>query len=127
VVWVYFCVVGPPGDILWLCHSPDVFRGEKFCDGGCVRILIYGINYAHEDTELGQLAKAHPDVLEICPPDDVNALVQLIAAATEAGKEARAFNAKARQYAEEFLDRNRVLTVFAEEIERIARPGDQRQ
>jgi len=87
----------------------------------------HAIVTANEDTELGQLSKAHPGVLELCPPEDVNALAQLISAATEAGKEARVFNAKARQYAEDYLDRDKILAVFAEELERVVQSGDQRQ
>jgi len=79
----------------------------------------HAIVTANEDTELGQLAKAHPGVLEICPPEDVNALVRLIANATKMDKEAGVFNAKARQYAEDYLDRDGVLTTFAEGLERL--------
>jgi len=87
----------------------------------------YAIVTANEDTELGRLAKAHPGVFETCPPEDADTLARLIGAAAKTGREASVFNAKARQYAEDYLDRDKILAVFAEEAERVVRSGDQRQ
>jgi len=106
-------------------HAADLVMPSKLTN--ILAVGGHAIVTANEDTELGQLAKAHPGVLELCPPEDVNALAQLISAATEAGKEARVFNAKARQYAEDYLDRDKILAVFAVEAERVVRSGDQRQ
>jgi len=106
-------------------HAADLVMPSKLTN--ILSVGGHAIVTANKDTELGQLSKAHPDVLELCPPEDVNALAQLIGVATEAGKEARVFNAKARQYAEDYLDRDKILAVFAVEAERVVRSGDQRQ
>jgi len=97
-------------------HAADLVMPSKLTN--ILSVGGHAIVTANEDTELGQLAKAHPGVLELCPPEDVNTLAQLISAATEAGKEARVFNAKARQYAEDYLDRDRILASFTDELER---------
>jgi len=100
-------------------HAADLVMPSKLTN--ILAVGGHAIVTANEETELGQLAKVHPGVLEIYPPEDVNVLVQWVGA--EAGREVRVFNAKARQYAEEFLDRDSVLTAFAKELESLVVGG----
>ena len=106
-------------------HAADLVMPSKLTN--ILAVGGYAIVTAKEDTELGQLARAHPGVFETCPPDDADTLARLIGAAAEAGRETGIFNATARQYAENYLDRGKILTSFEAEVEDIVRSGDQGQ
>jgi len=106
-------------------HAADLVMPSKLTN--ILAVGGHAIVTAKEDTELGRLAKAHPGVFEICPPDDAGALARLIGAAAKAGKETGVFNTEARQYAEDYLDRDKILAPFAAELEKVVRSGDQGQ
>jgi len=128
---VTFLPLQPLGQLPAMLSSADIHlviqktgAADLVMPSKLTNILAVGghaIVTANEDTELGQLAKAHPGVFEICTPDDADSLARLISSTTKTGKGSRMPKAKARQYAEDHLDRGKILTSFVAEVERAIR------
>jgi len=134
---VIFLPLQPLGQLTAMLSSADIHlviqktgAADLVMPSKLTNILAVGghaIVTANDDTELGQLAKAHPGVFEICTPDDADSLVRLISSVSKTGKGSGMPNAKARRYAEDYLDRDKILTSFAAEVERVVRSGGKGQ
>ncbi|BCX82252.1 colanic acid biosynthesis glycosyl transferase WcaI [Methylomarinovum caldicuralii] len=67
---------------------------------------------AEPDTELGRLVRENPGIAALCPPEDADRLVEVIAQVLrQAGSEGRR-NKPAIDYARRYLDREAILTAF---------------
>ena len=75
----------------------------------------FGVVTADSSTELGKLAAKYEGIFELVPPEENQALIMGIERCLQISANER-FNLVARQYAEEFLDRNAIVRRFSESL-----------
>jgi colanic acid biosynthesis glycosyl transferase WcaI len=77
----------------------------------------YALITADRDTELGRLCIENPGIAELCEPEDPNKLVESLKSMLKRAEvRSRTPNMIARNYAVERLERDKVLTAFADEV-----------
>jgi len=74
---------------------------------------------AEPGTELGRLADRNPDVLTLCPPENVISLAEKIQETVEA--KGGGYNPKARQYAETYLEHGKILSSLEMEMVKVVK------
>lgn len=92
--------------------SADAFLPSKvttiLASGG------YAIVTAEKDTELGILNKQHPGIIKLVPPEDENSIKRAIIEFIDLPQ--NGINFAARKYAENFLQKDKIIDDFIEQI-----------
>lgn len=72
---------------------------------------------AEADTELGRLAREHPGLIELCPPEDAEALAVAVVRVAQKSRNEGRCNEAARRFAGRHLDRETILKAFERKLQ----------